>query len=180
MLSFYLAIIETEEGKNKFQELYDKYHLTLYKLSLRITKDHFLAEDALQDAFYSIAINIDKISTDDELLVKGYLYKVVKNASINVLSKRTKEAFLSYDLLTELDSGVDLESELISNQRYFRLVKKILVMPDIYREVATFNLLYNMSCSDIAKVLEININTVKSRLLKAKEILKSSIEEYNK
>ena len=83
MLTF-LALIEGEENKNKFIELYEKYRNTVFSICISITKNYHLAEDATQITFTKIAKNIEKIVSLNDLCQKSYISTIAKNAAINL------------------------------------------------------------------------------------------------
>lgn len=60
MLSFYLSMLEADEDKNKFEELYMKYRDDMYNIAFSILHNCEDAEDAVHDTFVSIANNFEK------------------------------------------------------------------------------------------------------------------------
>ena len=54
MLMMHLSLIETQEDKSKFEELYYHYRKNMYLCAKRILKNEILAEDAVHDAFIRI------------------------------------------------------------------------------------------------------------------------------
>lgn len=57
----YLSMIETEEDKSKFVQLYETYKNLMFYVSNRILNDEYLAEDAVHQTFIKIIENLDKI-----------------------------------------------------------------------------------------------------------------------
>ena len=58
---FYLSLIDTEEEKSKFEQLYHLYRYTMLHVAVSILKETQLAEDAVHEAFIRIAKNLHKI-----------------------------------------------------------------------------------------------------------------------
>ena len=54
MLTFYLSLIETEEDKSKFENIYETYRKVMFYTANQILKDEYLAEDAVHSAFLRI------------------------------------------------------------------------------------------------------------------------------
>ena len=52
---FYLALIDTPEAKNKFEELYISYEKTMFYVANKFLKDKHLSEDAVHQAFYALS-----------------------------------------------------------------------------------------------------------------------------
>jgi len=69
--------------------------------------------------------------------------------------------------------GYEKKLELNDESNY--LIKKINQLDEVFRQVVELRYFEEMSYSEIATVLNCNIGTVKSRLFKAKELLKHMI-----
>ena len=74
-----------------------------------------------------------------------------------------------------VDERLGFEKKLELSDESSYLIKKINQLENIYKEVLELRYFEEMSYSDIAELLECNVGTVKSRLFKAKEILKHMI-----
>ena len=61
----YLQMIETPEDQSKFEQIYEKYLGLMYHVALKILENHEDAEDAVHQAFVSIAENIKTIHPAD-------------------------------------------------------------------------------------------------------------------
>ena len=59
MLAFYVAILDTEEQKDKFTEIYTTYYGMMYQVARAITHDDKLAEDALHETCLELIEKID-------------------------------------------------------------------------------------------------------------------------
>jgi len=90
----YLSIIDTEDSKCKFEELYIKYKQIMFFTANQILKDEYLSEDAVHLAFIKIAKNINKIGSIDCPKTKGFVLIIVKRTSIDLYRKKQKEDFL--------------------------------------------------------------------------------------
>jgi len=177
MLSLFLSMIEDDESKTKFENIYNDYHDSLLSITVSITKDLYDAEDALQNTFYIIAKNIDRIRTDNKSELKSFLYKIAKNASIDILRGKEKEKHLSLDLMTEQESPDNVVLSVENNETYKILVNKIYELPMVYKDILVLSLIRGYSLSKISELLSINRNTAKSRLAKAKSLLKKLVGE---
>ena len=72
MLNFYLSVLNTEEEKNQFADLYLKYRDGMQKIAYSILHNNEDAEDAVHTAFLSIANNFEKISSLSSQKIKSY------------------------------------------------------------------------------------------------------------
>ena len=57
MLAFYLGMIETPEEKIAFEDLYNTYKGKMFSLAYSVLKNHHNAEEAVSQAFFTIAKN---------------------------------------------------------------------------------------------------------------------------
>lgn len=62
MLAIYLSMLETNEEKNQFEQLYIKYKQDMYAVAYGILKNKEDAEDAVHQSFLKIADNFSKVS----------------------------------------------------------------------------------------------------------------------
>ena len=84
----FLMMIDTSEDKRKFTVLYEKYRHLMQKVAADVLNDRFLAEDAVHNAFVSLAAHMDKIGNPDSLQTKRYLITITKNAAIDIYRKK--------------------------------------------------------------------------------------------
>ena len=62
MLVFYLAAIDNDESKNKFEYIYHKYYRFMLRTASSIIRDSSLAEDAVHETFVQLLKEIDSLS----------------------------------------------------------------------------------------------------------------------
>lgn len=73
MITIYLSLIDSENDKIKFQEIYEKYKKQMWYVANDILNDNYLAEDAVHDAFIGIAKNFSKIRSFEPYSIKSYV-----------------------------------------------------------------------------------------------------------
>ena len=86
-----LTMIDNSEDRTKFCILYEKYRYLLQKVAMDVLGDRYLAEDAVQNAFMKIAMNIGRIGETDCSQTKSYLVVTAKNEAIDICRKRSKQ-----------------------------------------------------------------------------------------
>lgn len=70
------------------KEIYEGYSKTIYKYLLTLTNNVEIAEELLQETFYSAVKNINKFRGDSN--IKNWLYKIAKNKYIDYYKKNKK------------------------------------------------------------------------------------------
>lgn len=78
MLVFYLAAIDNDESKNKFEYIYHKYYRFMLRTASSIIRDSSLAEDAVHETFVQLLKEIDSLRIDNEKSLQSYLYRQQK------------------------------------------------------------------------------------------------------
>ena len=179
MLSLFLAMLDDEQDKKTFSELYSKYNGKMFSIALTYTGDFHDAEEALQNAFVSVAKHIKDVKTDDELRLKSFLYKIVKNAAIDVAEKKKRYDFLALDekIVSAETNPADLVEE---NEAVEKLTDFIATLSHKVRDVMVLNVIFELPPRKIAKILNLNIHTVRSRITSGRKTLTGKINELEK
>ncbi|NBU99256.1 MAG: sigma-70 family RNA polymerase sigma factor [Spirochaetia bacterium] len=161
--------------KTAYMELIQPYTERLLRKAIAMTKNEDDAEDVLQDALVSGYRSIGNFRADSG--VYTWLYRIVINKSKDLLlkTKNRGEKPISEGEYLILDERMGYEKKLELNDESDYLIKKINLLDDVFKQVIELRYFEEMSYAEIASVLECNIGTVKSRLFKAKEILKHMI-----
>jgi RNA polymerase sigma-70 factor (ECF subfamily) len=159
-------------NKYAYMELVGPFKERLFRKAKSMVKDDDDAEDIVQDAIIAGYKSIMKFRA--EAGVYTWLYRIVINKSKDLLTKRKKmvEKPIEENENQFIDERVGFEKKLELSDESNYLIKKINQLDSIYKEVIELRYFEEMSYSDIANLLNCNVGTVKSRLFKAKEILK--------
>lgn len=84
MLVFYLAAIDSDENKNKFEYIYHKYYRFMLRTASSIIRDSALAEDAVHETFVQLLKEIDSLRIDNEKSLQSYLYILLDVSIVTV------------------------------------------------------------------------------------------------
>lgn len=165
MLSMYLAMLEDDADKCRFEALYYKYREALIKYASSRLNDEDATINAVDNALTSIAKNINSLPKDSDTSdEKRYVYKVLKNAVINEAKKLKRTVVTGYyaDDFLFVDHTTPADT-LFFSETLKMLTDYIKTMPEEYRDVLTLRYLNDLSFNDISVALGISLNTVKSR-----------------
>lgn len=142
----------------------------LYRVALAWCSDPMLAEDLVHETMTS---GIDKShQLRDEKQLYAWLYSILNNKWYRYLQKKKDHVNLDENIPCE-SSGPDkncFDQQLASQVRY-----AITKLPHIERQVISLVDLDELSYMEVAKVLEIPIGTVMSRLHRARKNLLEKI-----
>ncbi|MFJ7828539.1 sigma-70 family RNA polymerase sigma factor [Psychrobacillus sp. NPDC096623] len=157
-----------------FEKMIDSYGESLMRLAYTYVKNRQVAEDIVQDVFIRAYEKIDDFRGESSY--QTYLYRMTVN--------RCHDHFRSWSFRNLLfsDKNYDhkrqensVETEILSKTVHNILGEEILSLPLKYREVIVFHYYKEYSINQIANILEISSNTVKTRLRRAKDKLKEKM-----
>lgn len=175
MFMLFLDLIDNEDDKSKFLQIYETYGKTMYYVANSILHDSYLAEDAVQTAFLKIAQNIHKIFSPICPQTKSFVVIIVRNVCLTMLSNEKK---LAKDELTdEISCTITPESSYLHKTTMEQLVAAIQLLNPIYRDVITLKHLHDLRTSEISSLLDLSRETVKKRLQRGRELLKAALEK---
>ena len=171
-MSLPLIIKGCVEKDTKSQaQLYQLYAGKLFAVCLKYSKSYAEAQDNLQEGFLLIFDKIEQYSH------KGSFDGWAKRLMINyVLQQYRKTVFL--ELVNDVvdDANIEIEDDNLSLELLLKLVQEL---PDRYRLVFNLYVLDDYSHKEIAEMLGISTGTSKSKLARAKMILKDKIDGLN-
>lgn len=122
MINIYLTVLNTDEDKIKFEEMYIKYKQRLFKLSYSILHNKEDAEDAVHQSFLTIANNFEKIKTMSCHEMESYMVIIIRNNSIDTYNKNKK----NIERRAELDEErLSIDIDFFEDINYENLVRTI-------------------------------------------------------
>ena len=151
--------------------LVDRYQQRLFNVALRMLGNVQDAEDVTQAVFFNV---FDKLRTyDPRFKFFSWIYRRAVNESLNLLKRRKPTVTLEDDLdIAAPGAAADGAAEV--EDRVTRALQSL--KPDD-RAVVVLKHFMSFSYEEIAAVLEIPVQTVKSRLFTARERLRLAIGE---
>ncbi len=159
----YLQMIETDEDKSKFEEIYRAYRNLMYYIAytrLHHTQD---AEDAVHHVFTKIAENIRNIEPPSSR-TKQYVITMVDNRVTDMLRAKGRHPTEEYNdaLQTALSASEDGEAYLVTC---------ILKLPERQRMVIWLKYYYGYTLREIASMLDISLVSAQKLDQRAKKKL---------
>lgn len=154
-LNFYLALIETEEDKNKFEILYRKYERLMLGKAKSILHDSYLAEDALQQAFLYIAKNMDKVVDPTSERTKALLLLVTKHCAYDIVrrERRRKNHIVEYDEIENLATP-DF-AEFVGDNSVAIAIRSL---PEEYCTAIILRYMYRYTAKEIANLMNCTVS----------------------
>jgi len=161
-----------KKGKREAQmQLYQQYSKAMYNICMRLLNSREEAEDLLQDTFMDVFKNIKRFEYNST--VGAWIKRITINNCINHLKKKRPDiaSIEDYEFKDNEPSTVVNETEMRYNVE--QVNKGISALPDGYRVVLSLYLLEGYDHSEISEILNISVGTSKSQFNRAKNKLKS-------
>jgi RNA polymerase sigma-70 factor (ECF subfamily) len=171
-----LAAEALEHGE-AFEELVRRYQNRIYSLAYRMTGDNVEAYDLTQEAFLRSYAALPSFNTS--LRFAPWLYRIATNLCINFLqSSRVRKGGADPDLALQMpDRGKQPDSLYEEKEQRQRIHQAILSLPAKYRAVVVLRHMQDKTYEEIANVLELPLNTVRTHLFRARELLRRRLYE---
>jgi len=172
-----LALMQAMAGGDAraLDELYARYGAGIFSfLMARLGGERQLAEEVLQDVMLAAWNGAGGFRGDSKVLT--WLLSIARNRAINATRRRRLPAVPFHDAINaRADDTGPLEKVL--RQTEHRVVREALVnLPANQREVLVLVFYHHLTMNEVAGVLRISTGTVKSRLHRAKEALRRTLQ----
>src|SRR5689334_7383194 len=171
-----------------FEVLLSRHRKPVYNFILRFIGDRETAEDLLQEAFMRVIKGAEAYKRQAKFTT--WLYTIARNLCVDQTRRRKHRKHASPDapMGTEDDSGTLLDvvpsgemasdRKSVNKQLYQRLQGAIGALSEEQREVFLMREFLDMPFKQIADVVGVPENTVKSRMRYALEKLRLDLDEY--
>lgn len=154
-------------NQHAFKRLYDSYADYALRTAYAITGNKSDASDIVQETFMKIYRNID--SYDSSKAFKPWFYKILVNESSRFLSRNSRQA-ISVESEQVLDH---LNQSSQGGTKYDDLEWGMDQLEENQRTILTLKYLNGFTEKELAAMMDVNVNTIKSRLYKARHRLKA-------
>jgi RNA polymerase sigma-70 factor (ECF subfamily) len=168
--------------RDAFASLLARYQNRLYRYLLRLVYEPATAEDLFQQTWLKVLEGIHRF--DPKRNFEAWLFTVARNVAIDYL-RRVRPQSLdepSDDGISPLERFAAREpgalEEVIGSEQASVVQRALEAQPPMYREILTLRFEEEMKLEEIAEVLGIPLSTVKSRLGRALERLRTALLRF--
>ena len=177
MINDLLLIRRVKEGDIKaFETIFRKFYSPLVYYSHSITGRSDVAEDIIQDLFYTLWKEREKIEVYSSL--KNYLYGAVRNRSLQFCERRKLDD--NYKTSLELSPGISDSGGPQESVEFLELeniiLKSLERMPQRRVEIFKLHRFKNKKYKEIADSLSLSVKTVEAEMTKALKTIRKEIE----
>jgi RNA polymerase sigma-70 factor, ECF subfamily len=155
---------------------------SLYRVALRLTGNAAEADDLVQETMLKAYRAWDQFQRGTN--AKGWLLTILRHAFINEYRRRTRhpetvdldaiEPFSVFEELQDDDPQGTFFDRIVDDE----VLRAIDELPEQFRETAVLSDVEGLSYEEIARVLDVPVGTVKSRLFRARRLLQQKLYNY--
>lgn len=154
--------------QQRYETLVRAYHTDMYRYALWLIKDPSVAEDVVQETFLRAWKSLDSLL--DVKAAKAWLITILRREN----ARRFERKQLSLVNIDDFDiANADIEQE--QRLEHAELRRIINGLSDEYREPLVLQVIMGLSGDEIALALQLNKNTVMTRLFRARNQIKEQL-----
>jgi RNA polymerase sigma-70 factor (ECF subfamily) len=171
------ALVERyrQGDREAFTQLMIRYQRPIYNAAFWIVKSADDARDIAQSVFLKVAEHLDDYDSQHRFF--SWIYRIAVNEALNLLRRNGHEEPLD-DEVDLPGGGRDPESHARDAERTRYIERALLKVSPMDRTVIVLRHFSECSYQEIARILEVDEKTVKSRLFEARQRLRELLKEY--
>ena len=162
-----------------FDALFDRYHASVFSVARMILRDAAGAEDVLQETFLAVARSADRYEPRGRF--RAWLLRITRNRCLNRMeaqrARRRVVAESDFTLIEPPAPGPDPVRSAEASEETQRLMDAVARLPDRQREAIALLAYEQMRYREIAEVMEMPINTVKTLIHRARAALAHALDD---
>lgn len=169
--------MEKIDSKENLIRLINQYQNLIFSICLKLTGDYFAAEDLTQETFLSAYKYIDTFDGQSE---KAWICRIASNKAIDYLkaAKRREVPTLQEDMQGEMAANeADPLQKVINREVMEEMKERCAALKHPYGDVAVEHFIKGKSAKEIAMQSNIPLNTIQTRLYRAREMLRTTMDK---
>lgn len=173
---------EPEERRAGFEKEALVHLDALYRVALRLSGNASDAEDLVQDTMLRAYRSWERYTPGTN--AKGWLLTILRHLFINEYRRRSRhpetvdvdtiEPFALFQEVQEEDPQGAFFDRIVDDE----VLRAVDQLPEAFREAVTLSDVEGLSYEEVAKVLDVPVGTVKSRLYRGRRLLQAKLYEY--
>ena len=162
-----------------YAQLVDRYKDLVYTLALRMLKHREEAEEVAQDTFIKVFKSLHKFKGDSKF--STWIYRVAYNTCLDNIKKNKKHLSnvaideYTFNKLDTIDNALD---NIIKEEKSVLIKNCINKLPEDSSALLTLFYYEELSLDEISKIINVEVNTVKVKLFRARKKLAVILEQY--
>ena len=177
MLQLYLSLTLTENDREKVTRIYTRYYgLMMFTAERILGEKKAAAPDIVHNAMLKIIDKFDVLDLSDVKRTRNLCVTIVRNKCYDYLSRKDTNSLPIEDCFDE-EECVSVEEIVVSEETVDAVKRVIGSLGERYKDICIMRFVYGYKDKEIAGLLDINPETVRSRISRARKILIKAIKE---
>lgn len=174
--------------EDAFAEIVSRYKNPITNFLYRFLNDYEEAVDLAQETFVRVYFAIERYHTN--YAFSTYIYRIATNLAISEIRRKRRRKLLSLTGLFQTNDGAEMheyhppdkkslpDQDLIENERSQTIERAIATLPEKYRAPIVLREIEELSYEEIAQILGLGLGTTKSRISRARALLREKLKHY--
>ncbi len=188
-LSDHQLIEATKNGdEDAFAEIVSRYRKPITNYLYRFLNDYEEAVDLSQETFVRVYFAIERYHTD--YAFSTYIYRIATNLAISEIRRRKRRKLVSLTGLFQFDNEQEAREfqppdkkplpveNLIDSEQRETIARAIATLPEKYRAPIILRDVEGKSYEDVAAILKLGLGTTKSRISRARKLLRDKLQKH--
>jgi len=161
------------QNNDIIENLISLYGNDVLRIATAYTRDATISEDIFQDVFIKVARNINKF--ENRSSEKTWIIRITINTCKDYLKSSWNKKVIPMETI-EPDIATHSEDTILKEEKSTLIIQEILKLPIKYKEVLLLYYYQDLLTADIAKILNIPEASVRTRLRRARDIIKDKLK----
>ena len=155
--------------QKRYEALVNATHADIFRYAVWLIRNKTIAEDVVQETYLRAWKSLD--SLQDPKAAKSWLITILRRENARRFERK------QFDLVDIDDVSIEDESHGNETELEYAELRKLMAgLSDEYREPLMLQIIFGFSGDEIAAQLQLNKNTVMTRLFRARNQLKEALE----
>ena len=164
------------ESKADFEKLFNTHYSNLCAYANNFLKDVDASEEVVQEILFKLWTNKESIVITTS--IQSYLFRAVRNASLNVIKHIDIREDYKLHNEYEMQNTLSTEDEMIVSELDLKIRKAIDQLPMERKKVFLLSRYEGLKYKEIAEKLNISVSTVENQMVKALKFLRTELKDY--
>lgn len=164
-----MGLFKKSKLEKEFTTLILENKESFYRIAYSYVRNQQDALDIVQESIHKALIHINTL--ENQVSLKSWFYKIIVNNSLDFLRKHKRLTIVDDNVMEGLANGREDKYQNLDLQ------EAIDQLPDKYKTIIILRYFEDMKIEEIAKVIDENVNTIKTRLYRALKILRVELDE---
>lgn len=162
------------DNKEKLTSLIELYGNDVLRIATLYTQNPSTAEDIFQDVFFKVNKYLSSFSGKSS--EKTWIIKITINTCKDYLKSAWRKKIVPLEDFNETSDNVSYDNNIIDSENASMIFNEILTLPLKYKDVLILYYYKDFSTAEISKILNVPEATVRTRMKRARELLKEKLK----